>query len=302
MSRFLADVWWVAVYELGEAVRTRLFQLVLLGYAGGIAAATWILVQILKSLEQTAAATLGVPATERPGAMMGTLLNNGELVRLVAGIVGSETNATKLLEEPLLGLWTGMASMALLPVVLLFSASGSIAAEVKSRSVRYLLCRTGRLQIGLGKLFGQLLIAAVAAVIGGVVAWGMGMTLMSGNAPIELALSILDRTARAAVWALPFAGLGLAASQWIPSPNGARVVAAGILLAMPIAAYWLAESAGITVIGRLADLAGMFIATSAWVDFWSLDLATFGGAVARSVVLAVLYYSLGHVVFARRDL
>lgn len=302
MSRFVADVWWVAVYELGEAVRTRLFQLVLLGYAGGIGAATWILVQILKSFEQTAAKTLGMPSTERPGAMMDTLLENGEVVRLVAGIVGSDVDATRLLEEPLLGLWTGMASMALLPVVLLFSASGSIAAEVKSRSVRYLSCRTGRLQIGLGKLFGQLLIAAVAAVIGGVVAWTMGMLLMTGNPPVALALSILDRTARAAVWALPFAGLGLAASQWIPSPNGARVVAAGVLLAMPIAAHWLQESVDVSLLGRLADLAGMFIATTAWTDFWSLDPGTFAGAVVRSIVLAVIYYSLGHVVFARRDL
>lgn len=292
----------MAVYELGEAVRTRLFQLVLLAYAGGIAAATWILVQMLKTFEETAASTLGVPATERPGAMMETLLTNPEVTRMVGGIVGPGTDPAKLLEEPLLGLWTGMASMALIPLVLLFSASGSIAGEVKSRSVRYLLCRTGRLQIGLGKLMGQLLIAAVAALIGGAVAWGMGMTLMSGNPPVGLALSILGRTARAALWALPFAGLGLAASQWIPSPNGARVVAAGTLLAMPIAAHWLDESAGITLMGRIADLAGMFIATTTWADFWSLDPAIFGGAVLRSVVLAVLYYSLGHVVFARRDL
>lgn len=302
MSRFPSDVWWVAVYELGEAVRTRLFQLVLLGYAGGIAAATWILVKLVANFEQSAAASLGVPATRRPGAMMDTLLADDQLVRLVGEFVGPGNDVGVLLEEPLLGLWTGMVSMLLLPLVLLFSASGSIATEVKSRSVRYLLCRTGRLQIGLGKLLGQLLIAAVAAVIGGAVAWAMGLALMSGHGPAELGLSILGRTARAAVWALPFAGLGLAASQWIASPNGARVVAAGVLLAMPIGAHWLAEAAGTTLVGRLADLAGMFIATTAWPDFWSLDLATFSGAVARSVVLAILYYALGHVVFARRDL
>ncbi len=300
--RFSADVWWVAIYELGEAVRTRLFQLVLLAYAGGIGASTWVLVKILQQFERAAAETLGVPPTERPGAMMGTLLANGDLAGLIGGIVGEGNDPAALLREPLLGLWTGMASMALIPLVLLFSASGSIATEVKSRSVRYLLCRTGRLQIGLGKLAGQLLIALVAAVIGGVVAWGMGMTLMTGNPPVALALSITERTGRAALWALPFAGLGLAASQWIPSPNGARVVAAGVLLGMPIAAHWLGEQAGVTLLGRLADLAGLFIATTAWTDFWSPDPGVLGGAVARSVVLAVVYYSLGHVIFARRDL
>lgn len=300
--RFAADVWWVAVYELGEAVRTRLFQLVLLAYAGGIAFSTWLFVKALSNAEEVAAGTLGVPSTARPGAMMGTFLENPDLARVVGQMAGGGTDVTELLKEPLLGLWTGVATMALLPLVLVFSASGSIASEVKSRSVRYLLCRTGRLQIGLGKLAGQLLIALVAAVIGGLVAWGMGMTMMVGNPPLGLALSLVERTARAAVWALPFAGLGLAASQWIPSPNGARVVVAGLVGAMPIAAYWLDLHVGLSLPGRLADLAGLFIATTAWSDFWATDLPTFGAAAARSVVLAVVYYSLGHAVFARRDL
>ena len=172
MRTFLHDVVWVAVYELGEATRTRLFQLVLLAYAGGIGAATWILVMILRTLEQALAGTLGVPATERPGAMMQQLLENGDLAQLVGPIIGAENDPSSILSEPVLGIWTGMASMALLPLVLLFSASGSIAAEVRTRSLRYLLCRTGRLEIGLGKLVGQLLIALLAVAIGACIAWG----------------------------------------------------------------------------------------------------------------------------------
>jgi ABC-type transport system involved in multi-copper enzyme maturation permease subunit len=302
MRRFAADVWWVAVYELGEAVRTRLFQLVLLLYVGGIAGSTWFFVKLLQGAEESAASTLGVPGTERPGAMMGTFLQNAELIAFVGRFAGPAANVSELLKEPLLGLFIGMVSMALLPAVLTFSASGSIAAEVKSRSIRYLLCRTGRLQIGLGKLAGQLLIALVATALGGAVCWGMGMTLMIGNPPTDLALSLLERSARASIWALPFAGLGLAASQWIPSPNGARVVAGSVIFAMPLAAFWLHLKSGTDLLGRLADLAGMFIATTAWTDFWSTDPSVFAAAAVRSVVLAVVYYSLGHVIFARRNL
>lgn len=302
MRRFLADVYFVARYELGEAARTRLFQLVMLGYSGGIVASTWVLVKILVQLEANVATTMGVPTTEKPGALMNTLLRDDGLVDLVSGFAGGDEVARALLTEPILGLWTGATSMALLPLVLVFSASGSIAAEVKSRSIRYLLCRTGRLQIGLGKLLGQLFIAAVAAGIGGALAWGLGMVWMVKNPPIELAWSILDRTGRAAVWSLPFAGLGLAASQWIPSPNGARVVAGAMMAAMPITAAILDHYAGADVVGRIADLAGMFIATTAWTDFWSTDTLTFAGAVIRSLVLSVIYYALGHAVFARRDL
>jgi ABC-type transport system involved in multi-copper enzyme maturation permease subunit len=233
---------------------------------------------------------------------MNSLLRDDGLVDLVAGFAGGDEVARALLTEPILGLWTGAASMALLPLVLLFSASGSIATEVKSRSIRYLLCRTGRLQIGLGKLLGQLFIALVAASLGGALAWALGMTWMVKNPPFDLAISILDRTVRAAIWSLPFAGLGLAASQWIPSPNGARAVAGALVAAMPITAALLAEYAGVDAVGRIADIAGMFIATTAWADFWSPDLVTFGGAVVRSIVLAVVYYALGHAIFARKDL
>jgi len=302
MRRFAADVWWVAVYELGEAARTRLFQLVLLLYVGGMVGATWFFVKLLQSAEESAADTLGVPSTARPGAMMDTFLKNEELIAFVGKLAGEGTNVPELLREPLLGLYIGMIAMALLPAVLTFSASGSIATEVKSRSIRYLLCRTGRLQIGLGKLAGQLLIALAATLLGAAVCWALGMTLMVGNPPAALALSLLERSARASIWALPFAGIGLAASQWIPSPNGARVVAGSVVFAMPLAAFWLHLKSGTDLLGRLADLAGMFLATTAWADFWSTDLTVFGGAAVRSLVLAVVYYSVGHAVFARRNL
>ena len=42
MIRPLLDTLWVAVYELGEAVRTRLFQLVILAYLGGIGFSVWL--------------------------------------------------------------------------------------------------------------------------------------------------------------------------------------------------------------------------------------------------------------------
>jgi ABC-type transport system involved in multi-copper enzyme maturation permease subunit len=301
-GRFSADVWWVAYYELGEAVRTRLFQLVLVAYTGGIAAATWVLVQILVQFESAVAAPLGVPTTDRPGAMMSVLLENGKLADLLGPLLGRDTDVAALLHEPILGLWTGAMSMLFLPLVLLFSASGSVAAEVKSRSVRFLSCRTGRLEIGLGKLAGQLLLGLVAAGIGGAVAWGMGMTLMVGNPPLDLAVSIALRTSRAAVWALPFAGLGLAASQWFASPNGARVVAAGLVMAMPLAGWFLRVNSDPSFLGRVADLARQFIATTVWAGYWSTDPATLLATAGRSVVLAVLYFSAGYAVFARRDL
>ena len=65
MRRFLADVGIVALYEVGEAVRTRLLQLLILGYTGGIGAAA--------SLEcaGTPQAIATAFAIARPGSTVG---------------------------------------------------------------------------------------------------------------------------------------------------------------------------------------------------------------------------------------
>ncbi|MFN7144989.1 MAG: hypothetical protein ACK4YP_14525, partial [Myxococcota bacterium] len=123
MKRFVADIGWVAVYELGEAVRTRLFQLVLLAYVGGVAAWVWGLVEMLRSFEKSMAGTLGVPATERPGAMMQAVIEKGDLTRMLGGMIGDDNDVAALLDEPLLALWCGVASMVLLLLVLLFSSA-----------------------------------------------------------------------------------------------------------------------------------------------------------------------------------
>lgn len=299
--RFLRDLAIVAAYEVGEAVRTRLLQLVILAYAGGIGFATWLFVKIVGEAEKTLAATLGVPATERPGTMMNQLTRGGEVERILGAMIG-ESDATNLLDRPALALWIGAVSMWLLPLVVTFAASGSVATEVRSRSIRYLLCRTGRLQIGLGKLAGQLLLGLVAATIGSCVAFVLGMTLMVGNPPLDLALELANRTLRSALFALPFAGLGLAASQWIASPNGARVVGGGLFVTMPLLSALLTWLSGPGFGGRLADMGLLFLATTGWGDFWSTATGAFGIAALRAVGLATIYTAAGQAVFARRDL
>lgn len=301
MTRALLDVLYVAAYELGEAMRTRLLQLVLLGYCGGVAMSNMLFFAALSQAEASLAETMGVPPTERPGALVGELVKNGQLLDLIGPVVGGG-GGSELLQRPVLALWAGAVSMVLLPLVLLFSASGSIAAEVRTRSVRYLLCRTGRLQVGLGKLVGQLLLAAVAGALGALVTWGMGMTLMVGNPPGALALELLNRTARAAIFALPLAGMGLAASQWVSSPNGARFLGGLVALGTLWAGDWLGEHAGPDTLGRLADLGTLLLGEGLWTDLWATDLGSLQAAAARCVALAVAWYALGYAVFARRDL
>ncbi len=302
MIRSLLDTWWVAVYELGEAVRTRLFQLVILAYLGGIGFSVWLFTEILSEAEARIAETLMVPATKTPGALLPQLLQNGDIRDLLAPLVGGDQAALALLDQPPLGLWVGVFSMGLLPMVLVFTASGTVSAEIRSRSIRFLLVRTGRLEIAVGKLVGQTMLGLVAATLGVGLAWGMGMVMMTGNDPVALAVTLATRCAWSCVFAIPFVGLAMGASLLVGNPNGARVFAALTFFAMPMCGAILTHYSGPDFAGRLCDLALLAIPMRYWTEFWSTDLTVQLTATGRSVILATLYFALGFARFQRRDL
>ena len=110
MRDFLRDVWLVAVYEAQEAVRTRLLQVALLGWAGIVVAANGLFLWVLHEIETAMAGALGVPATNRPGAMLGKMMEEGELDG-VARMIGGSENIGFLLQQPILVLWAGAVMM-----------------------------------------------------------------------------------------------------------------------------------------------------------------------------------------------
>lgn len=300
--RFWGEVFWVAVYELGEAVRTRLFQLVLLAYGGGIGGSVWVLSQILLQMEAGLARAMKLPPTEKPGAMLNTLLADGSITDLLAPMVGGEQAAKGLLTQPIPALWAGGAAMLLLPIVLLFTSSGSVSAELKSRSIRYLACRAGRLQIALGKLLGQVFLGGVAAGIGVLVAFTLSMTLIVGNDPLPLLLALSVRSVWAVVYALPYVGIGLAVSQLVANPNGARALGALVFVLLPVLSWLLKEYADTGFVSRLADLGTLFLPNANWGGTWSSDPAVSGAAAGRALVMAVAFFTVGYARFERRDL
>lgn len=304
MIRFWRETFWVAAYETGEAARTRLLQMATLGYLGALGAFNALLVLILREIERGAAEALGVQATERPGAMLAQLQADGKLDEVARFFVGrgSDEQVQTLLREPVLALWATAGAMLLLPVLSLLSSSGTVATELRSRSIRYLACRTGRLQIALGKLIGQLGFATIALVAGLVLTWVMGMTLMVQVPPAALASSLLLRAPRTLAYTFPMVAMGLAASQVTASPNGARFLALILMLAMPIGLGALMDHVGPDTVGRLADLGVMMISLSSWEALWSLDAGEVLAAAGRCVVLALAYFSIGFLFFRRRDL
>jgi hypothetical protein len=298
----IRDVLAVARYELGEAARTRLALLATLGYAVGIGATNWIFVQVLKQMENAAATAMGVPATDRPGTMAQHLLEKGQLRDLMEPLVDAGDGIETLLQEPLIAAWSGATAMAILPAVALALASGSISAEVRSHSIRYLAVRTSRLSIGGGKFLGQILLLVAVALVGAAVVEAMGLLLMVGNPPLALLQASTKRALLAAVYAIPWAGLGLAISCAISNPMGARIASAIAFVAVHALAGLAATVEGDGIVARAIDLATLLLPSAAWGELWSSDGVTLAGAMARCVVLGLGFLGLGQAILERRDL
>ena len=301
-SSLAADILVVAAYEMGQARRTRLLQVMVVTYAAATAAAHWVFVQGLNEAERTVAITMGVPATSRPGTLTEAAVQSESMRHFLVEIVGSESVLERLTSTPLLGLWSGVVAMVLLPLFLLFSTSACVASEVETKSIRFLALRTERLPIVLGKGLGQLGMAALAALAGVFVTEAVGLFLMVEQPPLRLALSAGENALRGLVFALPFAGLGLCVSQWIGRAHAARALSIVALLAIIVADFVLEHESSPEPLGRLADIARLALPGQGWTEMWETNVVALGAGAARLMVVTLAWIALGTLRFDRRDL
>lgn len=221
----IRDTWLVAQFELVRAIRT--WRAVAMGVLFIIASAggTWIFIEIIGGLENTVAENLGVPTTETPGTMLDKLTESKEFRRMIGGMVGDKELVDSVLKVPVLAVFNLWLGLLLMPFLCATSSAESIAIDVQSRALRYEALRTGRLEIVMGRFIGQTILVGVAATLGLVVVWIIGLTAMVGNTPLALAGGLAWFTVRSWFFGVAFIGIGVCASQLTASPAWSRVIA-----------------------------------------------------------------------------
>lgn len=302
MLRNLGDILQIAWAEVVFSLRTRLLLLLSLVYVGAVGFANALLMLILHELETQLADTLGVPATRRPGAMMQQLLAGDQLTQMLSVFSEDTDYVQALLKIPILAIWAGGVATALLPPLVLLNAAGSVSTEVRSGSIRYLLCRADRSAIAIGKLLGQIGMGVFVALLGVLVTVLMGMTMMVGTDFGALVIGLLNLTGRAICYTLPYAGLGMGASLLLTSPNGARALAIGGFVGMPMLLALRGAWEDVTWLEMPLDMLSIFLAPTCWGPLWSLDWAEFAGGVGFAVALTMIYMAAGYARFTRKDL
>ena len=209
----LRDTFEVARFELIRALRTwRAVALTLL-FVVATTGAAFVFVGLLWVLEAELASTLGVPTTDRPGAMTGRLMESGELRRMLEAMIGEEDLVDAVLWHPVLALFHLWFCLLLGPFFATTSAAECIAVDNRTRALRFEVLRTGRLELVMGRFIGQVLLTSIAFTAAVLGPWIVGVFFMVGNDPLHLAGSLLWLTPRALAFSLPFVGVGVAASQ-----------------------------------------------------------------------------------------
>ncbi|MCB9791154.1 MAG: hypothetical protein H6741_00350, partial [Alphaproteobacteria bacterium] len=166
MSRTsLRDSAVVARFQLARALRTRsaltlcaLYGLVAGGSAFGFT-------RILKVLEEQTAKILRVPVTDRPGAMLDAVKQDPDFQKMMSELIGDPGLLDWAMDLPFLtvtSFWTGLLT---LPFIAAAVGAEAIAPDVRDRSLRFELLRTGRLEILAGRFGGQSLLLAVGGLV-----------------------------------------------------------------------------------------------------------------------------------------
>ncbi len=299
MRSAAADVFEIARFEVARSVRSwsaaATLMLFVIVHVGG----ALLFVEALREMEQEVGASLGVATGSRPGAMLEQLRHHDGYLTLVGFLAGGQRGlAEALAATPPLALFVRWLSLHLVPLLVVFSASEAISADVAPRTLRYEALRAGRAEIVAGRMLGQWLV--VVAVLG--VAFAgvtvVGLVSMTGVTPMALGVALAEAAGSSSAVALPFLGLAIGVSQLGTSPAWSRalgLVAWVVLAAVYGGLRWLGGDA-------VWSQALLPLFPADWTPlYWGFGVMPWVAAAVHAAQ-GVLLATLGFAVFSRRDL
>jgi len=223
----LRDTFVVGRFHLMRSLRTRSALLLCLALTTASMGGAWVFVQVLHQFESATARALMVPETSKPGAMYSALQEREEFIEFMTEIVKSPERLEWAFSLPFLSITHFWLLLGILPFLAAAAGSEVLTGDVKDRSLRYEILRTGRIEVVMGRFLGQLALVFVAVIVASLGTWVIAMTCMIQQDPIQQMASLLTMAPRLCAWSVPFLGAGVAISQIAGSPNGSRALAIG---------------------------------------------------------------------------
>jgi ABC-type transport system involved in multi-copper enzyme maturation permease subunit len=248
----------------------------------------------------------GAPTPRRPGGMVRRLREQRSYRDMLRLFLGSDAKADYFAAIPPIVVFFGWVSFNFTPWLVLFTSAETVATEVATRSIRYSVLRTGRLEFALGKGLGQALIVVGVTGLSALTFFVVAAAALDGFEPLATAGGLLAYWPRVVLYTMPFLGWALFASMLTSSANLARILALGGGVGLAILSglsshppSWLRGNA---VLDGVHDLLGYLTPVGHHDGLTYPPGGALGSDVAICLALTVVYFAAGFAVLRRRDL
>ena len=291
----------VALFELAAAVRTRraivLVALYLAWSLLGMSAA----ITALGKMEDRLAEILQVEKVEgKSGVVSAALWKAKPFQQLVRSVVDDSLIYDDIVGKhpaELIYAWIVFLAVPLLTVLV---ATRRVAEEVKSGAAKYMLLRVTRLEWTLGKYLGIALMMLAGLLVGAIAAWIVAAFRLSGADIPALLPAMIVWSVKAWFLSLAWLGLALGVSHLFKSGAKADAVAILLMIAFSVVPAILKDFGSAWLGGKLLVLVRLF-PSSVDAALWRSSFLPVAASATWLVMLGLLYLSVGHAVFARRD-
>jgi ABC-type transport system involved in multi-copper enzyme maturation permease subunit len=299
----LRDVLEIARFQVLEAARTRrVVVLALLFIVGGILSA-WGFGHFLEKAAKMAADVPGAPPSDQTGAMLKWLQGTPVYSSIIEGAFGDAADGSVLATLPPMALIFAWLTMTFAPVLVLFTTSDAIGADIENRALRYTLLRTGRIEYVVGKFLGHLGLLTAVIALEAIAFLAVTTAVVSQVPVLETGVAMLRFWPWIVVDAMPYVALAIGASMLASSANGGRAMAIAALLGF-VVLHALCGVAGV----RASGVGAMFFEAIDYVTPFTRKfgvLAPVGGTFARSAGicfgLTIAYVGGAFAFFRSRD-
>lgn len=286
----------VARFELLEALRSRLFIIVVSMYGAGAAIGSYVFLKAVTTAESAVrhqlAERLQVDESKLPQNMV-----RENLIPIVLGFFDPKLK-DELLSMPLLTIFYGIMALNFVALLVLVVSTGTMAADLSSGAARYALFRCDRLTWALGKLLGQELLLAAGLAVGALTA-GLVGALVDDAFEQQTWIWLLRTSFRAWLYGSAYLGLFCGLSLVSRSPLRARALALFAWIGIGII-HGLVTSDAINEKVPVKALAYAFPAAHREA-LWSPEWGTYLPAAAALLAFGAVCFLAGHAIFTRRD-
>ena len=301
MIHSVRDTIYIAYFHVLRAIRTRTMLFLFVVYlliSGGMA---WFGRTIIHEFEKQAADTLMVPQTKTPGAMMEILRTQENFHRMVSGMVPDIELVEWAITIPVLTIFHYWISLFVLPFIVAIIGAEMISPNIKDRSLRYELLRTGRLEIVMGRFLGQSLLIGAGTLLACIAPLIVGHFFMVQQPFFETVWVLLSFVPKLFIWSLPFLAVGIALSMITQITNLARILAlssvAGSWILYAVLLHHEQSGDYPLLIAMTSSFIPQYHGTALWFPSWDWLLS---GSIL--LTMSIVYCMMGYPLFARRNL